>query len=94
MVLEQFQLKPGMNTCSLKWLNLWHATIKYIQKENIVCSPHVLIEPRLERGLIIDVEENLYCFSLSVVYGDSRGFPKNSHLGGTDQVEALTENWF
>ena len=66
--LQQFQVKPSMNTWELKWLSLWQATAEYLQKWNLVCSPHVLIEPKIEQSLIIEVEEKPYCSSVSIVW--------------------------
>ena len=37
------------------------------QKSNLVCSPHLSIEPKIERSLIIKVEKEPYCFSVFVV---------------------------
>ena len=37
-------------------------------KKNPVCSPHVSIEPTIERNLIIEVEEKPYCSSVSIFW--------------------------
>ena len=80
--LQQFQVKSSMNTRQLKWLSLWQATAKYLQKLNFVCSPHVSIELTIEQILIIEVEEKPYCSSISMVwwhrYIDYRSFSKRS----------------
>ena len=62
--LQQFQMKSSMNIGELKWLSLWQATAEYVRKLNLICSPHVWIEPTLERSLIIQVEEKPYCTSV------------------------------
>ena len=80
--LQQFQTKSSMNIRELKWLSLWQATAEYLQKWNLVCSPHVCIEPTMEWSLIIKVEGKPYCSSTSMVwwhgYRDYRGFSKHS----------------
>ena len=55
-------------------------TVKYLQKENLVCSSHVWMEPMIEQILIIEVEEKPCYSSASMVwwhgYRDCRGFSK------------------
>ena len=36
-------------------------------KQSLVCSPHVSIEPTIERVLITEVEEKPYCASVCVI---------------------------
>ena len=86
--LQQFQTKSSMNTCELKWLSLWQATAKYFQKQNLVCSPHVSIEPMIKQSLIIEVEEKSFLPSLwsdEINIKTTETVFQNSHLGGTDQ---------
>ena len=63
-------------------LSLWQATVEDLYKWNLVCSPHVSIEPTIEQSLIIGVEEKPYCSSVSIVwrheYRNCRGFSKQS----------------
>ena len=79
-----------MNTRELNWLSLWQASGEYLQNQNFVfvCSSHALVEPMIERSLIIQVEEKPYCSSVS--WSDDMDIKaievfQNSNLGGTDQ---------
>ena len=80
--LQQFQMKSTITTRKLKWLSLWQANAEYLQKLYLACSPHVSIDPTIERSLINKVEETPYCSSVSMVwwhgYRDGRGFSKRS----------------
>ena len=80
--LQQIQVKRSINTCELMWLSLWQTTPEYLQKQNVICSSCVLIEPTIEQGLIIEVEEKPYCPLAFVVwwhgYKDYGGFSKHS----------------
>ena len=82
--LQKLQVKSSMTTRELKWLTLWQDTAKYLQKyqNTLVCSPHVSIEPTIERSLIIELEEKPYCSSVSMVwwngYRDYRALRKKS----------------
>ena len=88
--LQQFQLKSSGKTCELKWIRLWQATSKYLEKPNHVCSPHVSIKPAMEQRWIMiwSVDMNIETIEVS----------GNSHLGDTDKrscsfwsAEALTK---
>ena len=88
--LQQFQLKSSGKPCELKWISLWQATSKYLEKQNHVCSPHVSIKPSVEQSLIMiwSVDMNIETIEVS----------GNSHLGDTDKrscslwsAEALTK---
>ena len=80
--IQQFQVKPSMNNWEVKWLRLWQTTTEYLQKYNLLCSPHALIEPTIERSLIVEVEEKPYCSLVSMIWWhghkDYGGFLKQS----------------
>ena len=61
-----------------------HRHHHHLSKINLVCSPHLSIEPKIERSLIIKMEKEPYCFSVFVVwwngYRDYRGFSTQSPL--------------
>ena len=56
----------------------------HLQKSNLVCSPHVSIEPTIERSLIIELQEKPYCFPS--LWSDEMDIEtievfQNNHLG-------------
>ena len=60
-----------------------HRHHHHLSKINLVCSPHLSIEPKIERSLIIKMEKEPYCFS--VFWSDemdieTRGFSTQSPL--------------
>ena len=75
---------------NFKWNQIWITVnerdlvfdTKYLQKQNLNCSTHVLIDPTTERNLIIEVEEKPYCYFFFIVwrygYWDHGGFSKQS----------------
>ena len=95
--LQQFQMKSSVNTCESKWLSLWQATVEYFQKYNLVCSPHVSIEPTIKQSLIIEVEEKSYCSSDSMIwwhgYRDYRGFSKQWSWRYWPKKLFILKNW-
>ena len=44
-----------------------HRHHHHLSKINLVCSPHLSIEPKIEQSLIIKMEKEPYCFSVFVV---------------------------
>ena len=38
-----------------------------LKKKNLVCSPHISIEPTITQSLVIEVEEKYYRSSVSMV---------------------------
>ena len=71
---------------------------------NLLCSPHVSIEPMKEQSWIIEVEEKPSSSSTSVVwwhgYRETKEFLQNNQLRVTGQkscsvwpAEALVKNW-
>ena len=71
-------------------------TVKYLQKENLVCSPHVWMEPMIEQILIIEVEEKPCYSSASMVwwhgYRDAEVF-QNNYPGDTKK-NGTDKNWY
>ena len=64
---QQFQLKSSVNTLEFKWLNLWQVTAEYLEKQNLLRSPRFSIKPRMERSMMLEVEERPCCTSVSMV---------------------------
>ena len=47
--VQLLQVKSSMHPSELKWLSLWQATSKDLEKYNLVCSPHVLIKSTMQQ---------------------------------------------
>ena len=95
-ILQQFQVKSSVNTCELKWLNLW-------------CSPLITLKTttscfiRTNDGAKFDCWDGRKTFLYFRLYGlhiNTVEVSGNSHLGGIDDrswsfwpVETLAKNW-
>ena len=100
--LQQFQLKSSGKTCELKWISLWQATSKYLEKQNHVCSPHVSIKTAMEQSLIMtwSVDMNIETIEISgsaileILTKEVVRFDQLRHWQNTDVNERLLTDYF
>ena len=90
--LQQIQVESSRNSRELKWLILWQATVEYLEKENLVCPPHVSIGMFQCLNWLLSWKKNLIAIpSLWSDYMDIETIKVfgNSYHGGTDQTSCL-----